>query len=318
MVRIATALNRFADAAAFAAAHARLVREFHTTWFNATVGSYGLGEMASNALALSLDGVVPPSLRTSVVAALVASIEANGQHVATGIVSTAVLFPVLSRESALLHQIAVNISIATTYPSFGYMFNNPNEVQATTLWERWNSDTHSGSSNSRNHIMFGGGIGSWFWRHVAGINIGGGTDAYDFTISPLLPHTLHAAVGAHAGVKPQPEGLFASHLSRWGRVSVSYTCSRFVDASAEAISSESTGCFAITLSVSIPPNARALIEFPAMPGIHGRTLRRLRAVAQISATGTDATLSPIAVDLASPALVFGSGSRSFLLSFEQE
>jgi len=64
--------------------------------------------------------------------------------------------------------------VQTSYPSWGYMFHQTDEVEATTLWELWNSPTGNPSMDSRNHIMFGS-IGAWFYSYLAGINIGSPT-----------------------------------------------------------------------------------------------------------------------------------------------
>lgn len=63
--------------------------------------------------------------------------------------------------------VALDVALQTSYPSWGYMIHNENEP-ATTLWELWNADTTGPSMNSRNHIMFGS-VSNWFYKYLAGI-----------------------------------------------------------------------------------------------------------------------------------------------------
>jgi hypothetical protein len=64
--------------------------------------------------------------------------------------------------------LAVTMLSDTTYPSYGYMFNNPRETNATTLWELWNAPFEGDGMNSRNHHMFGS-VGTYFYRYLAGL-----------------------------------------------------------------------------------------------------------------------------------------------------
>jgi len=67
------------------------------------------------------------------------------------------------------YDLVVELISSITYPSYGYMFNNPYE-NATTLWELWDAPFEGAEMNSRNHIMFGS-IAAWFYSHLAGIDI---------------------------------------------------------------------------------------------------------------------------------------------------
>ncbi|CAF4338285.1 unnamed protein product, partial [Rotaria magnacalcarata] len=99
--------------------------------------------------ALKLPDVVPSNLRASVIKALADNIAANDNHLTTGIIGTAALFPVLS--DAGYHDLAVAVATQTTYPSFGFMFNN--DVQnATTNWETFHALLKGfGGTDSLNH-----------------------------------------------------------------------------------------------------------------------------------------------------------------------
>jgi alpha-L-rhamnosidase len=71
------------------------------------------------------------------------------------------------------HDMALELISSTTYPSYGYMFNNPYD-NATTLWELWNTPLAGPGMNSRNHIMFGS-VGGWFYSYLADIDVSSNT-----------------------------------------------------------------------------------------------------------------------------------------------
>ena len=133
-VQMAAVLNDTTTAKAYNATFHSLAAEWHNTWYRPDIVGYGDGSQAGNTLALALPGdVVPPALRAKVAANLAASINASGgMMTSVGIVSIAQLFPVLSSNG--YHDVALRLIQQTTYPSFGYEFNNPIQ-QATTVWE---------------------------------------------------------------------------------------------------------------------------------------------------------------------------------------
>lgn len=98
---------------------------------------------------------------------VVSDINQKGKHVSTGIIGTAQLFPLLSDNG--YHDLSLELVSSTTYPSYGYMFNNAYE-NATTLWELWDAPFEGPGMNSRNHIMYGS-VGAWFYSHLAGIDL---------------------------------------------------------------------------------------------------------------------------------------------------
>ena len=112
-----------------------------------------------------MPNVVPESLRPTVINSLVQSLNDVG-YFTGGIISIAALFPLLSREGH--HDLALKLALSTSYPSYGYMFNN--DIQnATTTWEEWNS-LPTLAWTSLNHHMFNT-IGAWFYRYLAGIEL---------------------------------------------------------------------------------------------------------------------------------------------------
>ncbi len=83
-----------------------------------------------------MPNVVPSSLQSIVFNSLVNSIEENNYHLTTGIIGVRYMFPVLSLFNRT--DLALTVATQTSYPSFGYMMNNPFE-NATTLWEVWDA-----------------------------------------------------------------------------------------------------------------------------------------------------------------------------------
>ena len=111
-------------------------------------------------LALALLNVLPDNVRRSVFEYLVFDITQKGNHVSTGIVGTAQLLPLLSDNG--YHDLALELVSSITYPSYGYMFNNPYE-NVTSLWELCDAPFEGPTMNSRSHIMFGS-VGAWFYE----------------------------------------------------------------------------------------------------------------------------------------------------------
>jgi len=61
--------------------------------------------------------------------------------------------------------LAYDLAVQTTYPSWGYMVANG----ATTLWELWQNKTGP-SMNSHDHHMMGS-VDAWLYQALAGINV---------------------------------------------------------------------------------------------------------------------------------------------------
>eukprot|EP01114_Cavostelium_apophysatum_P010577 TRINITY_DN2447_c0_g1_i1.p1 TRINITY_DN2447_c0_g1~~TRINITY_DN2447_c0_g1_i1.p1 ORF type:complete len:1110 (+),score=243.84 TRINITY_DN2447_c0_g1_i1:27-3332(+) len=98
--------------------------------------------------------------------ALLNDIGKHDTHLTTGILGTRYLGEVLSQIGR--DDVALQLALRQTYPSWAYMFLQTTEAPATTLWELWDSPSEGPSMNSRNHVMFGS-IGAWFYQGLAGI-----------------------------------------------------------------------------------------------------------------------------------------------------
>ncbi len=245
LINMSQVLGRKNDTDTYSILYQQLAEEFHRVFFNTSFNFYADGMQSAQALALALPGVVPTSVREAVVNQLVADINQHGIHVTTGIVSTAQLYPILSDNGH--HDLALELISSTTYPSYGYMFNNPYE-NATTLWERWDTVTEGPGMNSRNQAMFGS-IGAWFYSHLAGIDLSSNI----ITIRPRM---------ASEQKKHLMSKLHCQLSTLYGLVQVSYTRDE-----------KDTGSNSILLRVTIPPNIQGRVMFePLFIGAKCKTL----------------------------------------------
>jgi alpha-L-rhamnosidase len=236
-----------------------LAEEFHRVFFNTSSNFYADGMQATQVLALALPDVVPANVREAVINQLVNDINQEGIHVTTGIVSTAELYPILSDNGH--HDLALELISSTTYPSYGYMFNNPYE-NATTIWELWNTATAGPHMDSRNHIMFGS-IGAWFYSHLAGIDL-------SFNMITIRPRMASEAK------KHLMSKLDCQLSTLYGLVHVSYTRDE-----------RDTVANSILLRVTIPPNVQARVVFePLFVGGHCITLMEGNKIIWSSDIGT--------------------------------
>jgi alpha-L-rhamnosidase len=160
LARISRIIGRTDNAARYESMAADVGVAFHAEFWSEAISGYGSGNQACNAIALHFN-LVPREVRGRVVAALLKEIEACDFHLSTGNLATKHLLEVLSREGH--GDVALRIATQRTYPSWGFML----EKGATTLWERW-EELHGTGMNSHNHPMLGS-VGSWFYRHVAGL-----------------------------------------------------------------------------------------------------------------------------------------------------
>ncbi|CAF2935239.1 unnamed protein product [Rotaria sp. Silwood2] len=225
-INMSEILNRTDIVKKYTQLYQRLTDEFHCVFYNAAVGGYVDESQAMNILALALPGVVPVSLRKAVLNLLVNDIMTTG-HFTGGIVSVAPLYPLLSKEG--YHDLALKLALATSYPSYGYMFHN--DIQnATTTWELWNT-LPQGARASLNHHMFNS-IGAWFYRYLAGIELNA---FHTITIYPRLSYD--ADLLTH--VKAEVVTIKGSIRVEWSRVSLNV----------------------VTLSIVIPTNIVAIVSF---------------------------------------------------------
>ncbi len=227
MAQMAQALGRSVDAERYTALFERIRAAFEQAYIRED-GVIGSGSQTSYALALDMN-LVPDALKEAATRHLVADIEANGWHLTTGFLGTPPLLPALADNGRA--EVAYRLLLNETYPSWGYMLSKG----ATTWWERWNSDEGDPAMNSFNHFAFGSVVG-WIYRYVAGID----------AAAPGYREII---------IRPRPDPRVTrargEFESMYGRIVSDWT---------------GTAAGPFTLSVTIPPNTRATVYLPAVPG----------------------------------------------------
>ncbi|MCY1672795.1 hypothetical protein OVA07_17480 [Novosphingobium sp. SL115] len=124
-------------------------------------GRIGNGSQTGMVVAIRF-GLLPPDAMRAAGAVLAADVARRGNHLSTGFLGTPHILDALAMAGQ--EDMAITLLTQRTFPSWGYMV----EKDATTMWERWNSDMGDMGMNSLNHYAFGA-IGDFLFRRVAGI-----------------------------------------------------------------------------------------------------------------------------------------------------
>jgi alpha-L-rhamnosidase len=164
MAEMARALGKSQDASTYADLH-RSVRRAFQNKFVSREGTIGSDSQGGYALAIAYDLLEPEQARQAA-DKLVAAIERRDGHLSTGMVTTHLLLPALSKAGRT--DVAYRLLEKTSYPSWGYFLR----MGATSMWERWDAKTEKGyhpdGMNSFNHANLGT-CTEWFYRTVLGI-----------------------------------------------------------------------------------------------------------------------------------------------------
>ena len=144
-------------------------------------------------------GLLPPELRARAAERLVAGIEANDWHLATGFAGVALLCPVLTEHGYA--DVAHRLLLTETFPSWGYSIRHG----ATTIWERWDGWTEehgfqTALMNSFNHYSLGS-VAQWLYEYVAGIRIDPDRPGYEHVIISPTPGGLEHASATFESVR---------------------------------------------------------------------------------------------------------------------
>ncbi len=163
---MAAAIGEDDDAAEYAAL-SQSIREAFTADLVAADGTVEGNSQTAYAMALGMDLVTDPALRTKVGEKFLAKLKTSDYHLTTGFLGTPWLLPALS--SIDRDDVAYTMILKKDYPSWGYEI----EHGATTMWERWNSINPDGSfgdegMNSFNHYAYGA-VGDWMYKKIGGI-----------------------------------------------------------------------------------------------------------------------------------------------------
>ncbi len=220
----ARVLEKTEDAQRWAAKRDAIAEAFNTRFFDEAAGYYGNGSQFSQIFPLHL-GIA--QREDAARARLVQQIEeARGGHLATGILGTKYVFPVLDDMGRT--DLAWQVVLQRGYPSWGYMIDNG----ATTLWELWEEQTGPGM-NSHNHQMFGSVV-DWFFHTVGGIG------------KPQLPGYSYVRIAPQ--LHPEVDSASTYLDTVRGRLSCTWARRR--------------GGFVMT--VDIPPSVRAKVVVPSL------------------------------------------------------
>lgn len=223
MAEMAAATSRTEAYASYKRLAAEIAAAFRKEYVRAD-GEVGSGSQTSYILALAF-GLLPEALRSAAADKLASNIRAHGTKPSTGFLGTPYILDALASHGH--EDLAVELLLQTGYPSWGYMVMKG----ATTMWERWNSDTGDIAMNSYNHYAFGA-ITAFLYRRIAGID----QTAPGFEqilIRPICDPRLKFAVGSYEAV--------------YGRISTEWR----------------RNAMGLQLRVTLPPNTDAVIQIPA-------------------------------------------------------
>ncbi len=160
MARYAGQLNFTADARTFGAEADTMAEAINGKYLRKD--GYDNNTITANLLPLAM-GIVPEERREAVQKKMVGVIEANGAHVACGVIGIQWLMRYLADIGR--NDLAYKMATQTTYPGWGYMIANG----ATTIWELWNGNTADPAMNSGNHVMLLGDLLPWCYERLGGI-----------------------------------------------------------------------------------------------------------------------------------------------------
>jgi len=201
MARVASILDKPADAAEFASRAAAVKASLNAHLFHAGSDSYDRGSQTANAMALAL-GLVPEGHRDGVLNNLVADIRRHQNHVTAGDIGFHYVVRALtdSGRSDVLYDMLER----TDSPSYGFQLKHG----ATALTEAWDSNPTS----SQDHFMLGHAE-EWFYRGLGGIDfdLDRETDKRIW-IHPQIAGDIHFANADYNSVL----GKIASHWRRNG------------------------------------------------------------------------------------------------------
>ena len=166
VARAARVLGKTDHAEAYARLSADVKAAIQQEYFTPT-GRLAVPTQTGYLLALFMD-LAPDAFRERVASDFVTRLERDNVHLRTGFVGTPYLCRVLSNIGA--NDLAYRLMLNEDYPSWLYAIN----LDATTIWERWNSLNPDGSisstgMNSFNHYAYGS-IVEWMYRDMCGLN----------------------------------------------------------------------------------------------------------------------------------------------------
>jgi len=225
--RIAEVVGENRDSARYQERAATIRAGFNREFFDAEPAVYGPGTQSSYAVALFL-GLVPESQEADVVENLVAKVEQDGTRLKTGFLGTRPLVLALAEHGHA--ELAYELISQPEQPGWVYMA----EQGATTMWERWDSDSQIGSGmNSLNHSPFTF-VSELFYEVLAGLRLR--EDTQPVTDHVQIEPAFVAGLDSARGSVETPNGELSS---AWEQTASGYR-----------------------LTVTVPWNVRATVVLP--------------------------------------------------------
>jgi len=181
-------LGRSQDAALYDRLAGDIRAAFNREYYDPKTGDYADGTQTANTLPLFL-GIATEKEGDAWGRLFDDIVYKHNSHLTTGIIGTKYIMELLTRSGS--SDLAYDIAVQTTYPSWGYMIENG----ATTLWELWQK-REGPSMNSHNHPMFGS-VGAWLYKALAGINLAPGSVGFEkVLLQPQMVRDLRHASGS--------------------------------------------------------------------------------------------------------------------------
>ena len=239
MSRMAKLMGRHAHSVRYARLAEDGRKDFHTLFYNTSVGRYGgdIGAIQSLTIPALQIGSPPPELAASVAQTLHDDLEYRTNYtLRVGAVTSKLLLNVLSENG--LHETALRTATGTAEPSWGWWWTQ----NLTTCAEAFpnNFATQHGTLN---HVFLCGGIGHWFWKHLVGL-------------TPAAPAFAEVAVAPKIHDKFGPKIVSGEFLSPKGKI----------------VSTWSITSDAVLLNVSLPVGVRRATIVVPKPTMDGRAV----------------------------------------------
>jgi alpha-L-rhamnosidase len=191
------------DARFYQALGERTKTAFNKKFLDPLTAEYQADTQCDYAVAIMLD-LVPEAYRDRVIQNFVESIvkDADG-HPLVGMVGMQWIFQALDKIGR--NDIALDMLQKTTFPSWGYMVSKG----ATSVWEKWNSDTAGPGMNSEGLLFLGGNINAWLFESIAGLRA-----------DPTIPGFKHIIiqpnlVGDLTWAKAHYDCMYGRIVSQW-------------------------------------------------------------------------------------------------------
>ncbi|WP_313692396.1 family 78 glycoside hydrolase catalytic domain [Halorarum halobium] len=186
--KIATTLGNEADAATYRRRAEHIADAINNEFFRADEARYGPGTQASYTVPLFV-GLVPDEHVNDVATRLAETVRSDGCKLKTGFLGTRPLLHTLVDHG--YEEIAYEVVSQPEQPGWVYMVRQG----ATTMWERWDSDSRIGSGmNSFNHSPFTF-VSEYLYEAIAGLRLGDDPVTDHATVAPTLVDALDWAEG---------------------------------------------------------------------------------------------------------------------------